>query len=400
MKWAPQQEDALRAVNRWLKTDQQVFRLFGYAGTGKTTLAKHLADGVDGKVLFAAYTGKAAQVLTSKGCPAKTIHQLIYVPKMKSKQRLAELQDLLQDAMQELGDLQEELKNLRPNIVRLRADIAEEEENVKRMMFQKNFDSEVKEASLVVIDECSMVDKYVGEDLLSFGCKVLVLGDPAQLPPVGGGGFFTDHEPDMMLTDIHRQAKDSPIIHMATLIREGKALDEGRYGDCAVHPHGTPMRDIAEAADQIICGRNKTRRAANQRVRSFLGLHDPLPMVSDRLVCLRNNHKIGLLNGQIWIAAEDAVPCGDTYELKAYNEDRENDIHELVVWSQEPNWYERTEAEEFDFGYCLTCHKAQGSQWDHVMVMDESRAFRKDAKRWLYTAITRAAERLDVVRMA
>ena len=80
--FTPHQDAALTAASNWLKATRgraSIFRLFGYAGTGKTTLAKHLAEGVDGKVLFAAFTGKAACVMRSKGCPgAATIHSLIY----------------------------------------------------------------------------------------------------------------------------------------------------------------------------------------------------------------------------------------------------------------------------------------------------------------------------------
>src|SRR3954462_14766657 len=81
----PHQDAALNAVADWLKAKPggggtpQTFRLFGFAGTGKTTLARHIAEGVDGKVLFAAFTGKAALVMRSKGCDrASTIHSLIY----------------------------------------------------------------------------------------------------------------------------------------------------------------------------------------------------------------------------------------------------------------------------------------------------------------------------------
>src|SRR6188508_3047527 len=81
--FSPEQDAALKAVADWLKikpgSRAPVFRLFGYAGTGKTTLARHIAEGVDGKVLFAAFTGKAAQVMRNKGCAgASTIHSLIY----------------------------------------------------------------------------------------------------------------------------------------------------------------------------------------------------------------------------------------------------------------------------------------------------------------------------------
>jgi len=401
MKWSPQQDAALLAVDRWLKTgDQPFFILDGYAGTGKTTLAKHLAQDA-GRVKFAAFTGKAAQVLSSKGCPASTIHQLIYTPKNKSKQRLVELQEALAETLAELTaeQLQQELIDVRPEVIKLKTQIKEEEENMKRMIFQLNLESEVQNADLVVIDERSMVDTQIADDLLSFGTKVLFLGDPAQLPPVGGSTFLKDREADFMLTEVHRQAKDSPIIHMATETRLKRELNVGSYGDCAVHAERTPMADIAQAADQILCGKNATRHAANRRMREFLGRSSPLPQTGDRMVCLRNNHNRGLLNGQIWIAAEDAQSLDETYSLTAYNEDRDNDVQTFEVWKEEPNWYDRGEAEEFNYGYCLTAHKAQGSQWDHVMVMDESWVFRADRWRWLYTAITRAAEKLDIIKM-
>ncbi len=186
---------------------------------------------------------------------------------------------------------------------------------------------------------------------------------------------------------------------MATDVRQRKELEVGSYGNCAVHAQGTPMAEIAKMADQIICGKNKTRHAANRRMREFLGHTRDLPVVGDRMVCLRNNHQLGLLNGQIWIAAEDAQDGGETYALTAYNEDKEADVQTFEVWAQEPAWYDRNEAEEFDYGYALTCHKSQGSQWDHVMVMDEGWVFRQNKHRWLYTAITRAAERVDIVKM-
>ncbi len=94
--------------------------------------------------------------------------------------------------------------------------------------------SAVADAKLVIIDECSMVDEELGKDLLSFGTKVLVLGDPAQLPPIQGGGFFTAAEPDAMLTEVHRQAQDDPIVRMSMDIREGRELEIGRHGESEV----------------------------------------------------------------------------------------------------------------------------------------------------------------------
>ena len=392
MKWSPQQEQALTAVADWLEAgEQQIFRLFGYAGSGKTTLAKHFAEGVR-DVCFAAYTGKAAHVLSQKGCPASTIHQLIYTPKNKSKARLTELEVLLVEARKD-GNRKVQME--------LEAEIKVEEDNLKRMWFQLNMESKIRETELVVIDECSMVDDQMASDLLSFNKPVLVLGDPAQLPPVKGSGYFTEAEPDFMLTEVHRQAQESPIIAMATKVRNRERLEVGQYGNCAVHAKGTRIESIVADADQLICGRNKTRFAANKRVRQMLGFESSLPVAGDRMVCLKNNHKEGLLNGQIWIAGQPVTEfTEDFYWLQAYNEDSETQsTQEFKVWNREPEWYEVREAEQFEYGYCLTCHKSQGSQWDHVVVMDESWCFRRDRYRWLYTAITRAAERVDIVEM-
>src|SRR5580704_16758274 len=257
--FTPHQDAALAAVARWRKAGPdapQVFRLFGYAGTGKTTLARHIAEDVDGKVLFAAFTGKAALVMRSKGCSgAATIHSLIY----RTRDSGAEIPSF---------DLWE--------------------------------DAPASKAKLIVIDECSMVDAELGRDLMSFECPLLVLGDPAQLPPIQGGGFFTDAEPDAMLTEVHRQAQDDPIVRMSMDIREGRELEIGRHGESEVVSRTELDPDRVMQADQVLVGRNNTRRAYNMRMRQKQHIEDPLPVAGDKLVCLRNNRKKGLFNGGLW----------------------------------------------------------------------------------------------------
>lgn len=387
MKWSPQQDEALVAVDRWLNDgDNQVMRLFGYAGTGKTTLAKHLATGVS-NVRFAAYTGKAAYVLQQKGCyNATTIHSLIYTPKGKSAERLR----LLQEKLSKLDPTDPEAR-------RIEAKIGEEEQNLKRPSFTLNLASELRHTKLVIIDECSMVDERMGEDLLHFGCKVLVLGDPAQLPPVRGGGFFTKHEPDILLTEIHRQAKGDPIIDLATTVRTGGRLQIGTYGESSVIDKLTP--ELALAADQIIVGKNVTRRSTNRRIRELLGHTGIAPNPKERLVCIKNNHDKGLLNGSLWTVNEvydDADPICMSLQAEDESWSLDAEAHRCLFEGREPEWYERKDADEFEFGYALTCHKSQGSQWGHVLIIDESSCFRQNAKQWLYTAITRAAGKVVV----
>lgn len=413
MKWSTEQDNALKHVADWLANpDQQVLRLFGYAGTGKTTLAKHFAEGVEGNVMFGAYTGKAAHVLQSKGCGgASTIHSMIYNPKDKSRAKLRDLEAELAEVLHELR-LEDPERNLddERTVKTLRTKIKDERDNQARPMFTLNTDSEVKRAKLVVIDECSMVDDRMGEDLLSFGTKVLVLGDPAQLPPVGGAGFFTEgHKPDIMLEDIHRQAKDNPIIEMATKVRNQQELSLGNYGSSRVVLKSQIDETDALAAGQILVGRNKTRTATNRRVRALLGHQgtpwDDLPIPGDRLVCLRNNHDEGLLNGAIWTATDIGETGDERVTLTAKSEDTDLEVttecHAQYFFGrgEQIHWFEKKEANEFDYGYALTVHKAQGSQWDNVLLFDESHCFRKDKWKWLYTGLTRAAKTVTVVEM-
>src|SRR6187397_1458435 len=237
--FTPHQDSALKAVADWLKAKPgrngtpPVFRLFGYAGTGKTTLARHIADGVDGEVKFAAFTGKAALVMRNKGCDnASTIHSLIYRAK---------------------------------------------ESGVEQPSFELWDDAPASKAKLIVIDECSMVDAELGRDLMSFECPLLVLGDPAQLPPIQDGGYFTGHEPDVMLTEVHRQAQDDPIVRMSMDVRAGEYIETGRYGETNVLRKADLDPQRVLEADQVLVGRNITRRSYNKRMRERRGFEGEMP---------------------------------------------------------------------------------------------------------------------------
>lgn len=170
--WSPQQEKALSEVQRWFDQGKQpVFKLFGYAGTGKTTLAKHFAEGIPGRVAFAAYTGKAAHVLQEKGCPATTIHSLIYSPKNKSEKRLKELEI----AYGQTSIPEDKLK--------LKQQIIQEQENLKRPMFVLNPDSALIGCSLLIVDECSMVDEQMGGRPINLQCTNLGAGRSCPVTP-------------------------------------------------------------------------------------------------------------------------------------------------------------------------------------------------------------------------
>lgn len=375
MKFSPQQDEALKAVAKWLQGGRsQVFRLFGYAGTGKTTLARHFAEDVDGQVQFGAFTGKAAQVLRSKGAlNARTIHSLIYRPRGEEA----------------VSDETTGKTSINPT-------------------FSLNRQSPIAKAKLVVIDECSMVDEALGRDLMSFGTPILVLGDPAQLPPISGGGFFTEHEPDYLLTEIHRQARDNPIIQLAMDVREGREFMIGDYGRAKVISRDEVDQNLVLDADQVLVGTNRTRKRYNQRLRQLKGFEAAYPQAGDKLVCLRNDPAKGLLNGSLWkvmTSSRETVKPGINLLVSPEEDDPDRGVAKIKLFKaafDNPDadvpWQQKKRFDDFDYGYALTVHKAQGSQWDKVVLFDESFAFKDTRQRWLYTAITRAAESLTIVR--
>ncbi len=404
MDWSPQQEAALQDIQDWLKRPptmaEQVRKLFGYAGTGKSTLAQEINAMVGGGALACAYTGKAASVMAKKGLPgASTIHSLIYTPVGDGKQRVKELEEELRM----LERVQEKSIGLSKRLTAVRRSLEEARSNAGPQFVLKE-ESEVSYAPLVILDECSMVGERMAEDLLSFGVRLLVLGDPAQLPPVKGTGYFTQGSPHNMLTEVHRQARDNPIISIATAVREGRRIGLGDYGSTRVVTR--VEAEDAVAHDQVLCGTNKKRQAINKRHRVLDGRHGAFPNAGERLICLKNNRELGLLNGTIWNAVEDTPqPDVDDEQVFLTIEPEEGGISmgvpaEISLFHGDmgkADW--RSRGQHFTYGYAVTVHKAQGSQWDNVLLFDDWPG--ADTHRnWLYTGVTRAAERLTLVRQA
>lgn len=374
VEYSEQQVHALETARNWFRSgNSQVLRIFGYAGTGKTFTARGFASEIRGRTHYMAYTGKAAMVMQSAGCRgAMTIHSSIYMPETDESSGECEF-TLLQEPA---------------------------------------FD----DADLIVIDECSMVGEEVADDILSFGKPVLVLGDPAQLPPVDGGGYFTEHEPDVMLSEIHRQAEGNPIIHLATKVRQKERLEEGEYGDSVVCQRTEIRSNTLSNYDQVLVGRNATRTAKNRIMRNNEGYESLLPVEGERLICTKNDSKKGIFNGGIFTVHRQKTLTDsmgrNLVKLRLKGEDLANRsfvdvyVHENVFrmdpkdfaeW-RKSNWRALLSTQFFDFGYALTVHKSQGSQWDNVLLYDESRIFGEDWHRWAYTGITRAAERITIAK--
>ena len=408
MELIGQQREALHKVESWLERHRrrqpapQVFRLFGGAGTGKTTIAQLLTASCH-SAIYATPTGKAADVLTSRGCPAQTVHQLIYQPMDAGKGKLEELRKEEATILRQIEAAEGPDETIRAELREVRDKMRMEEENLKRPYFALKSESELRSAELLGLDECSMADQEMGEDLLSFGTPILAMGDPFQLPPVRGTGFFTQQEPDVLLTQVHRHA--GPILLRATDIREGRGVHEGVWEDEHSRVEimrGRPDPELVMRADQLLCGRNATRTALNERCRALLGRTSPLPERDDRLVCLKNNRELGLANGAIWIVT-DTHGSHQTGRiiLSLRSEDGRRSLDGVIVHTapfegREVQKWEWRDAEQFDFGNALTVHKAQGSQWDRVVLFDDWTG--SDRVRWQYTGFTRAISDLLVVQ--
>jgi exodeoxyribonuclease V len=352
----PEQQQALDKTDAFLHDpERRVFRLEGAAGTGKTTTAAHIPALWDGLIQYVAPTAKAALRLRQLGCPgARTIHSTIFEPPAL---------DVLPP------DYEWRLKQRR-----------------------------LSRRTLIVLDESSMVDIYVGKKLLSLGNKVVALGDTAhQLPPVNRDSFFRG-APDIELLEVHRAALGSPVLRLATAVRNGKPMPRSvDISNC---------RDLLDY-DIVIAWTNKVRREVNQIIREERGTTSDLPVGGDRVICLRNyyDHR-SLFNGTL-LTVERVVDVDPHLSLRL----RDDDGNVVEVLSPKHGFTAGLDSNEIhqlpyhltalDYAFCLTAHRAQGSEWPRVAVLNETLKM-SDAelrRRWSYTSITRAQEHVEIVRV-
>jgi hypothetical protein len=334
----------------------------------------------------------------------------------------------------------------------------------------------------VIVDECSMVGEELYRDILGCtkqGWRVMLVGDPHQLPPVeddedrrdGKGSKRKDGEsavapfnyekPDIELLTIHRT--DCPdIIDLTSKLRRGERPTYGKSEHAQVIGFSSAEWGddrTLDAADQLICGFNKTRAFLNAVIRKIRGYTSPVPMVGERLIARatywRQNlvsmrkvegvlkriaeleaikprtyavemeiarrkelHKqllktVCIAKGSQWTVMEitkDEPPYVSMI-LGAFGKTDKIEVHAKAhhdFFDPDPSKqgelsYEeihRDNAMKLNFGYAITAHNAQGSEYDHVLVVDEAaRVMRNpiDIRRWRYTAATRAKRYLTWV---
>ena len=422
MKFSPQQEQAMSLMKHWFRSDRsRPFVINGFAGTGKTTIAKHIGEALgfeQRKVIYTAFTGKAASQLRKKGCEdATTIHKLLYAPISKSSLKLEELQEKL--AIAEKSDPKHHHESTK---FIMRA-IKDEKKFLKELSFEVAPDQErIDRSAVIVVDESSMVTEKMVADLAATGLPVVYCGDPFQLPPVKGASPVSRITPDILLTDVHRQALDSPVLRFATSLREGKwfgyeAMKEVN-GDqeLSVVPRSMAGYELYDSHDQIICASNATRISLNskiQRRKMLDGLVKPVECllpdkhigINDRVIFLANNYEIEIFNGIMGTISDvkRADPSSAQLDFphlywKITGKTEDVNFEDYLVYNEyitNPKNAERRRTQMIDLAYAITCWKAQGSEWDSVIVHFESIRDTNMA-RFLYTAITRARLRCTI----
>lgn len=389
------QDRAMAMVGRLIEKDGYAMAvLAGYAGTGKTTMLRQIADRF-GVPRVIAPTGKAAaRVKEATGIGASTIHRWLY--KYTHDDRTGEGHFSLK-VPDELG----------------------------------------AEAKMLVVEEASMVSRDVWNDIEEtarmLGLKVLCVGDPFQLPPVDeDSADFCLLDPDqglaseyVLLDEVVRQALDSPVIRASMLVRNGDIV-----GAMGVLPKVSPLQAVDAAArcnaagGAIICHKNDTRFALNEKIRKMRGYEGTL-QPGEPLMIIKNNYQLFVYNGEIYplLAWEDVTNAKHKVHDKWKKITEETRFGQATLQYDEQMTFKAVLAEEEAFGrlkvnglamertgdilftkepyihanlgYALTAHKSQGSEWNDVLVILEPTIRfwgdnRTQALRWAYTAITRA----------
>lgn len=323
----------------------------------------------ESKIAYVAYTGKAALVLKSKGCPgATTAHKLLY--------HTTELPD---------GTF-EHIPKDKPD----------------------------KAYKLIVVDEVSMLAKEMWTILMKWGVHVICLGDPYQLPPLGEENGILDH-PHIFLDEIMRQAQDSEIIRLSMDIREGKNLHSFKGKDVWVVPKDTISDRMLSTADIVLCGKNATRYYLNQKIRRlrWQEQYKDEPIEDDKIICLKNYWNKGdLANGLIGNISNITKDEDFFLKTKLLADFKTDDdaFYDLSMDYQlftdgkplvnQDNWKmypKEIRPMEFDYAYSVTVHKFQGSEANKVVLFNEYLGGDREMhQRWLYTGLTRSSEKLVV----
>lgn len=391
MELTNKQQLGLQVAVQRFKNKEKYTCISGYAGSGKSTLVKFIVQSLPGidpetDVVYATFTGKAAQVLLKKGNKnVSTLHKLLY----------------------------ESLP---------RPDGSWYRKPVERIPYK-----------IVVVDEVSMVPQSMIEQLFKYSIYLLALGDPFQLPPIQKDDVNTLlNKPHVFLDEIMRQAQESEIIRVSMDIREGKLIDTFNGSEVKIFNPADFEESMLLWADQVLVATNQTRINLNNTMRQLLG-REGGPQDGDKVICLKNEWDIladnedPLVNGTIGFLKNsystyvnfprflgghhfDVLQSDFVSDGGALFRDINMDKKMIMTGEKCCDWktaytigrnlnHKNKLPKEFTYGYAVTCHKAQGSQWEKVLIVEEKFPFDKtEHARWLYTALTRAEEKAVIIK--
>lgn len=369
-----EQKKAHDHVMDWYKSSRgryDLLTLGGYAGTGKTytlgQICKTLSQEQSGtKTAFLTFTGKASTVLAAKirgfmgpDDYCGTIHGMVYK-------------------------------------------LVGEDKEKRRLYFEK-----IKERpyfDLIIIDEASMVNGQIFGDIAEYGIPILAVGDHGQLPPVKEQ-FNLMEDPNIKLEKIIRQAEGNPIIQMARSARELGYIDYGDFGQGCIKTRSLDVlhQHQYDSLDSImLCALNTTRNKMNAFARGKLGIGEIIPRIGEPLICLLNNRQEGIFNGNIGTLKQFHILDEYTAEIELDLVDR-TFTGEVDIEQFGKKYLDKKEVDGlnyFDWAYCVTVWKSQGSEWKNVLLMEEYIPNMEDdiRRRFLYTACTRAKEKLVIFK--
>lgn len=357
---AKQQAAVDMAADWYRKLNEPIFKLAGYAGTGKTTVATNIAHALEpdeDRILFCAYTGKAACVMRQKGMPGQTIHSAIYTHEVETDP---------------ITGRKHFIKHLRDSIP----------------------------FSLIIVDEASMVSSEVAADLLSFHIPVLAIGDMGQLPPVGDSFSNLLKNPDVTLDEIIRQADGCRIPFFAQKLRQGwtpRAKDFPAGDDVIVMKYENFVKHFGRLlalSDQIICATNRNREILNRQARKA-NRYEGLLREGEKIIRKENDWKKQTYSEDIGVLSLVNGMTGYAWNVKALPNGRP--VFDFEPAFARDTFFRHLHWDKFDYAYVITAHAAQGSEYPFVVVIDDSWDDRQNPNfrsEWRYTAATRAKSKL------
>jgi exodeoxyribonuclease-5 len=378
-----EQNTLVQRLCQWYrKGTRQWYSYTGAAGTGKTTVIQAFIEelGLE-RYIACAYVGKAVTVLSRHGLPASTIHSMIY-----NVMWVPVYDNTGQPVIREDG---------RP-----------------KMTVEFSLKSSIKgDPQLIIVDEATMVNDDLADDILSFGIKTVFIGDNNQLPPVFGTSSVMLN-PDFSLTKIMRQSEDDPIVMLSQRILKREFIHYGQYGKSSVRPYIELGSNYARY-DIIITALNRIRDQVNDHIRhNVLQVGSALPVVGDKLICRQNDWDRSI-EGNIFLTTgmtgyvtdvNRSLTNGKFMSINFQPEISEEEFYNLSLDTAyiKKGYDERKEHgfsayEKFEYGYCVSVHQCQGSEFDKVLFIDSWFHDADLTRRMRYTAITRAKDCLDMV---